>query len=199
MKGWYRILFAGVGGQGVLSAARWVGDAAGRCDIAATIGQIHGLSQRGGSVQASVALGGARSPEIPRGRADILVAMEPMEGTRVLSRLSKRTTAFVNTRPLLPRSLQSARRPYPPLSSLLQPLEEATGTMVSIDATRLAEEAGSPRAMNVVTLGMLSGSALLPFPGEKLLETVLSTGIPDFAEVNRKAFRLGEEAARRTT
>jgi indolepyruvate ferredoxin oxidoreductase beta subunit len=191
MNGWLRILFAGVGGQGVLSAGRWVGDAAAASGIEVVIGQIHGMSQRGGSVQASVALGGARSPEIPRGMADVLVAFEPMEGARALDRISKRTTAIVNTRHLLPVSLQAAGRPYPPLSSLIDPIEEAAGRVIALDATAVAEEAGSPRSLNVVALGMLAGTGLLPFPAKVLLDAILSAGLPAFAEVNRSAFELG--------
>ena len=71
MKNWRRILFAGVGGQGVLSAGRWVGDAAHACGLSVVVGQIHGLSQRGGSVHSAVAIGGARDPEIPDGMADV--------------------------------------------------------------------------------------------------------------------------------
>jgi indolepyruvate ferredoxin oxidoreductase beta subunit len=195
MSGRLRIMLAGVGGQGVLSAGRWLGDATAAHGLEVVIGQIHGMSQRGGSVQATVAIGGALSPEIPKGMADVLLALEPMEGARALDRVSKRTAVFVNIRPLLPGSLQATGRPYPPLSSLLGPLEEAAGSMLALDATGLAEQAGSPRSLNVVTLGMLAGSGLMPFPKERLLETILAAGLPAFAEVNRRAFRLGAEAA----
>jgi indolepyruvate ferredoxin oxidoreductase beta subunit len=194
MGGWLRILFTGVGGQGVLSAGRWVGDAAAGAGIDVAIGQIHGMSQRGGSVQATVALGGARSPEIPRGMADVMVAFEPMEGARALDRLSKRTTAIINTRHLLPVSLQAAGRPYPPLASLVDPVKEAAGRVIVLDATAIAEEAGSPRALNVVALGMLAGTGLLPFPSKRLLEAILGAGLPAFAEVNGRAFELGAAA-----
>jgi indolepyruvate ferredoxin oxidoreductase beta subunit len=196
MTAWLRILFAGVGGQGVLSAGRWLGDAAAADGMEVVIGQIHGMSQRGGSVQATVALGGARSPEIPQGRADILVALEPMEAARALDKISNRTTALVNSRPLLPGSLQASGRPYPPLSALLDPLQEAAGYTLVLDATALAEQAGSPRSLNVVTLGMLAGSGLLPFAPELLLNTILGGGLPAFAEINSEAFRLGAEAVK---
>jgi indolepyruvate ferredoxin oxidoreductase beta subunit len=191
---WTRILFAGVGGQGVLSAGRWVGDTAHGCDLPVVVGQIHGLSQRGGSVHASVAIGGARDPEIPDGRADVLVALEPMEGARALPKVSKRTVALVNTRPILPASLQSTGRPYPPLSALLDPLGEAAGSLIAVDATTLATAAGSARCLNVAMLGMLAGAALLPFPGDRLLDTIEANALPGFAEVNRTAFRSGEKA-----
>jgi indolepyruvate ferredoxin oxidoreductase beta subunit len=189
-----RILLVGVGGQGVLSAGRWIGDAATDCGIPVVVGQIHGLSQRGGPVQAPVALGGARSWEIADGMADFLVAFEPMEAARALRKVSRRTTAIVNTRPIVPGSLQSAGRPYPPLPSLLVPVEEAAGAVVAIDATALAESAGSHRSLNVVMLGMLAGLDALSFPGERLLEVILNESIPGLAEINRTAFRLGAES-----
>jgi indolepyruvate ferredoxin oxidoreductase beta subunit len=195
MSDWRRILFAGVGGQGVLSAGRWVGDAAHASGLPMVVGQIHGLSQRGGSVHAAVAVGGARDPEIPDGMADVLVALEPMEGARAIAKVSKRTVALVNTRPILPGSLQSMGRPYPPLSVLLDPIGEAAGTLVALDATALAMSAGSARSLNVVMLGMLAASALLPFGGEQLLEVVLADSLASFAEINRRAFRSGQEAA----
>jgi len=191
-----RILLVGIGGQGVLSAGRWIGDAATECGIPVVVGQIHGLSQRGGPVQAPVALGGARSWEIADGMADYLVAFEPMEAARALRKVSERTTAIVNIRPIVPGSLQSAGRPYPPLASLLGPVGEAAGSFTAIDATTLAEAAGSHRSLNVVMLGMLAGLDALSFPAERLLEVILDESIPGLAEVNRAAFRLGEEATK---
>ena len=194
MSEWRRILLAGVGGQGVLSAGRWVGDTAHACGLPVVVGQIHGLSQRGGSVHSAVAIGGARDPEIPDGMADVLVALEPMEGARALSKVSKRTAVLVNTRPILPGSLQSMQRPYPPLAALLDPLREAAGSLRVLDATSLAEEAGSSRSLNVVMLGMLAGLGLLPFDGRRLLDVILSHSLKGFAEVNRAAFEAGESA-----
>ena len=81
-----------------------------------------------------------------------------------------------------------------PLSSLLGPIGEAAGSLVSTDATALAEEAGSARALNVVMLGMLAASDLLPFPGDRVLDLILEAALPAFAQVNRDAFRLGKEA-----
>jgi indolepyruvate ferredoxin oxidoreductase beta subunit len=193
MEGWHRLLITGVGGQGVMSAARWVGDACAGSGVPVVVGQVHGMSQRGGSVQATVATGGALSPDIPDGMADVLLALEPMEGCRALAKVSERSLVLVNTRPLLPASLQSQRRPYPAISTLLEPLREVAGSVIALDATALAEEAGSPRALNVVALGMLSGSGRLPVPGGRLLEIILGAGMPAFAEVNREAFLLGEK------
>jgi len=195
VKNWRRILFAGVGGQGVLSAGRWVGDTAHACGLPMVVGQIHGLSQRGGSVHAGVALGGARDAEVPDGMADLLVAFEPMEAARALAKTSSRTVALVNIRPVLPGTLQSRQQPYPPLAALLDPLRERVASLTAVDATSLAEEAGSARSLNVVMLGMLAGLDRLPFAGDRLLDFILTHGLASFTEVNRRAFRLGEAAA----
>ena len=196
MKDWRRILFVGVGGQGVLSAGRWVGDTAHACGLPMVVGQIHGLSQRGGSVHTGIALGGARDAEVPDGMADLLVAFEPMEGARALPKISPKTVVLLNTRPVLPSSLQSRQQPYPPLAALLDPLSERAGSLTAVDATALAEEAGSARSLNVVMLGMLAGLELLPFAGGRLLDVILAQGLANFSEVNRKAFRLGQTAAK---
>jgi indolepyruvate ferredoxin oxidoreductase beta subunit len=192
----WRILITGVGGQGVLSAGRWLGEAAETHGLSMVVSELHGMSQRGGSVRSEIAIGGMRSPEIADGMADVLVALEPMEAARAISKLSDRTTAFVNTRPLLPSSLQTTGRPYPPLSSLVGPIGEAVGSLATVDATSLAERAGSPRALNVVMLGMLAGSELLSLPSDGILAAIVSDALPAFVEIDRNAFRLGVEAVR---
>ncbi len=140
-----------------------------------------------------------RSPEIGDGMADVLIALEPMEAARALSKVSRRTTAFVNTRPLLPSSLQSTGRPYPPLSSLLGPISKVVGSLVTVDATSLAERAGSPRSLNVVMLGMLAGSEFLSLPSDGILAAIVSDALPAFIEINRDAFRLGAEASKKVS
>ena len=105
---WQRLVLAGVGGQGVLSMGRWIGEAAHQRRLPVVVQQTHGLSQRGGSVTSSVVIGGACSPEVPDGMADLLVALEPMEGVRVLQKVSQRTTALLNTRAIVPGSLRSS-------------------------------------------------------------------------------------------
>ncbi len=191
-----RILIAGVGGQGVLSAGRWVADAAFAAGFETVAGQVHGLAQRGGSVRASVVIGPARSWEIPAGGADVLLGLEPLEAVRALPYVSACTRAFTSVHPIPPASLQSRGLPYPDLDALLEPLRAAAGSLLTLDAFALAGEAGSLRSVNVVMLGVLAGSGLLPFPGEALLDTMIGAGVPALAEVNRKAFGLGREALR---
>ncbi len=190
---WLRLLLAGVGGQGVLSMGRWIGEAAHAAGLQVVVQQRHGLSQRGGSVCSAVIIGGARSPEIADGMADILLALEPMEAARQLAKVSSRTTAIINTQPIVPRSLLARDLPYPALVSLLAPLQKAAGSLVTIDATALATAAGAPRSVNVVMLGLLAGTALLPFPGEHLLKALPAGS--QMAEANRRGFQLGREQA----
>ena len=199
MSGRWRILITGVGGQGVLSAGRWLGEAAETHGLSMAVSELHGMSQRGGSVRSEVAIGGMRSPEIADGMADVLVALEPMEAARVLSKVSTRAAAFVNTRPLLPSSLQSTGRPYPPLSSLLGPIGDTVASLATVDATSLAERAGSPRSLNVVMLGMLAGSEFLSLPSDGILAAIVRNAPPAFVKINGNAFRLGAEAVRKVS
>jgi len=195
----WRILITGVGGQGVLSAGRWLGEAAEAHGFSMAVSELHGMSQRGGSVQSEVAIGGMRSPEIADGMADVLIALEPMEAARALPKVSSRTVAFVNTRPLLPSSLQNTGRPYPPLSSLLEPIAKNVGSLATADATSLAEQAGSPRSLNVVMLGMLAGSGFLSLPSDGILAAIVTDALPAFARINRNAFRLGTDAVNKVS
>jgi indolepyruvate ferredoxin oxidoreductase beta subunit len=120
-----------------------------------------------------------------------------MEAARVLAKVASRTVVLVNTCPLLPASLQSRGLPYPSLEELLGPVDKLAGTVMRVDATGLAEKAGSHRALNVVMLGLLAGADLLPFAGSHLLDVVLTTGLPAFREVNRRAFEIGAEVGQR--
>ena len=81
--------------------------------------------------------------------------------------------------------------------TLLGPLREAAGSVLTTDATSLAERAGSPRALNVVMLGMLAASGSLPFPGGRILDVILEAAPPALVEVHRDAFRLGEGAVKK--
>jgi len=132
-------------------------------------------------------------PAIRYPGAGYLKPMSPSNRNRICD-LYPRWSCYIQ---ILPGSLQSSGRPYPPLSSLLGPLREAAGSVLTTDATSLAERAGSPRALNVVMLGMLAASGSLPFPGGRILDVILEAAPPALVEVHRDAFRLGEGAVKK--
>ncbi|MGB3943892.1 MAG: indolepyruvate oxidoreductase subunit beta [Methanothrix sp.] len=184
------VVVVGVGGQGVILISEIIGRAAMLAGLSVRGVETHGMAQRGGSVINHIRVGCRYSAMISPGGADVLVAMEPAEALRYASYLSPEGVALVNTRPLLPVTVTTGQATYPSIEEILAPLREASSRVYPMDATRLAAEAGSPQAANVVMLGALARH--LPI-GEERLQEALSKIVPArFLEVNRKAFELGK-------
>jgi indolepyruvate ferredoxin oxidoreductase beta subunit len=191
-----RIYLCGVGGQGSVTASQWIGEAAMAVDLEVTVSEVHGMSQRGGVVESAVLIGGAKSPLIGLGDADVLLAFEPLEALRALPYCSAKTTAIVNTRPIVPFTVSLGQAAYPDLTALLEQLARATRRVVAFDATAVAESAGSEKAINAVLLGALAASETTPLPADGLRDIVLKNSKAQFRDTNAKAFALGAQAVR---
>ncbi|MGD2110455.1 MAG: 2-oxoacid:acceptor oxidoreductase family protein [Phycisphaerae bacterium] len=201
--GW-RVVLVGTGGQGVLTAARLL------CDIFVdrghhvVSGQLHGMAQRGGSVLATVIIDAGISPVVPSKRADIVLALEPVEAARALPLMSHKTTAVVNTAPIISYVLgqrHAAKRQgadYPNVDDLLAKIRDVTGTVHSLDATRIAVDVGSPRSLNVVMLGFLLGLTLLPCSSDEFWQAAAATVPNALKTANTNAFWRGVDQARST-
>lgn len=191
-----KLVISGVGGQGTLLASRLLAEAAIRVGYDAIIGETYGMAQRGGPVMGHLQIGGEdRSPQIPPGEADALLGFEEAEAVRRGAvYLKEGGLAIVNTRRLPPAEVISGIAEYPRRDALMALLLEVTDNIVSFDATALAEEAGDPVATNVVMLGALCESGLLPYPEETLLETLRESVPARYLDVNLKAFMLGKKA-----
>jgi indolepyruvate ferredoxin oxidoreductase, beta subunit len=188
-----RIYIIGVGGQGSVTASRLLGEAAMAEGLPVTVSEVHGMSQRGGIVESAVLIGGAKSPLIGKGDADVLLSFEPLEAVRALPYCSQRTVAVVNTRSIVPFTVSLGQGKYPPLDELRARIEAGVGRAHFLAATELAEQAGNPMALNAVLLGALCGG-ILPIP-DAVLERVVTETVPaKFREINRIAFALGKEA-----
>ena len=185
------IVMAGVGGQGVLSAATIIAEVARRTGLNVRQGEIHGMSQRGGAVLANLRIsdGEITGDLVARGGAAMILSLEPVEALRHLDYLSPDGILVTSTTPV-----QNVPD-YPDVDAVLDAIAQLPHTLV-VDAGPLAREAGSGRADNVVMLG--AASAFLP------LETSLfKECIADFfqskgervVELNLKAFALGRETA----
>jgi indolepyruvate ferredoxin oxidoreductase beta subunit len=202
-EGGLRILIAGTGGQGVLTAARLLTDFFVHEGRSVTSGQLHGMAQRGGSVQSSIMVDCGMSPVIPKGGADWVLGLEPVETARALPFISSQTKVFMNTAPVIPFTLdQQAVRSksevrYPDVDELAALVESVTSHVRTLDATRLALGAGSIKALNVVMLGCWFGSDASPFAPEDFMDTMLKTAPAGAREVNRKAFLSGVECGKR--
>ena len=188
---WFRIVVCGVGGQGVLLTSRILCEAAKRAGLPVVSGEIRNMAQRGGAVLATVVLGGARSTVVPKGRADVVLGLEPMETARAAAFMGNQTLVITNTHPIVPFTLSVQGRPYPPLSRLLSSIQQRCGGLFSLDATNVAVEQGSIRVLNTVMLGVLAGRSLVPIDKEVVEKTVADESPKAHSQLNVEAFRAG--------
>jgi len=187
----FKILVVGVGGQGVLSAARFLGEAALEKKLQVNVGQLHGMSQRGGSVEASVIIGPGHSSHIGNFEADIVLGLEPLEVLRALPMINENTRVVTNTGQIVPFSLAIQGVPYPPVKETLNRVREVTSNLVEVDGPALIKRVGVPRTLNVCMLGALAGLKLLPFDNELLWKAIEKKCPERFLDANRQAFDLG--------
>ena len=184
----HSILLCGVGGQGILLAAKIVGAAAESAGLDVAANEIHGMAQRGGSVRAFVRFGeGVRSPLVLEGEADAVAALEPVEALRWAHFLRPGGLAVVNTRPVVPVTVSSGRAKYP--ADLAERLARVFPRLVACDCEEEAIRLGNAKLSNTILVGMLSRA--LPLP-EKAWRTALERCVkPAFLEANLAAFDFG--------
>ncbi|MDR2598758.1 MAG: indolepyruvate oxidoreductase subunit beta [Oscillospiraceae bacterium] len=185
------IVIVGVGGQGSLLACNLMGRALLIEGYDAKVSEVHGMSQRGGSVVTYVRYGEkVNSPIVDKGQAELLVSFELLEAARWLDLLAPGGTVVTNTQQINPMPVIIGAAEYP--SNLVEKMEETGAIVYAIDALSLAEKAGSTKAVNIVMMGKLS--KYFPFSNEtwqKALEDVVP---PKLLEINKKAFELGASA-----
>ena len=185
------IMIVGVGGQGSLLASKLLGHLLLAQGYDVKVSEVHGMSQRGGSVITYVRYGDrVSSPVIDRGQADYIVSFELLEAARWLPWLREDGIIVTNTQQIDPMPVITGAAEYP--EDLVAKLK-ATGARVdALDCLKLAEEAGSSKAVNIVLLGRLSHYFDLP---EEAWMASLEANVPaKFLEMNRKAFTLGKNA-----
>ncbi len=189
------LLFVGVGGQGVLTAS----------DIAAQVGldlgldakksEVHGFAQRGGVVESHVRWAArVGSPTCEQGTVDVLIAFELLEAARWADWLKPGGTVIVNRQQIIPMSVSVGNATYPDEAALLDALRASVGKVIVVDALSLAEQAGNPRTANTILLAALS--TLLDTDPAVWEKAILNRVPAKYAEVNKTAFRLGQEAAK---
>lgn len=186
------IILCGVGGQGILSIATVIGEAATRNGLCLKQAEVHGMSQRGGDVQSHLRLSTDEiwSDLIPHASADLVISMEPMESLRYLAWLSASGTVVTSSKPFV-------NIPDYPAAELLQGELAALPSVVSMDIEQIARDLSSPRSANMVLLGMAA-----PYIGILQIEqlrdaiiTVFSRKGQAVVEANLKAFDAGVAAA----
>ena len=183
------IILCGVGGQGILSIATIIGEAATKAYINLKQAEVHGMSQRGGDVQSNLRLSTDTiySDLIPQGGADVIISMEPMEALRYLPYLAKDGVIVTSNKPFV--NIPN----YPDSQQLFDELAALPNKVVMLDIEAVAKDCGSPRSANVVLLGMaakyieiLSSEAL-----RDAVATIFARKGEAVVEANLKAFDLG--------
>jgi indolepyruvate ferredoxin oxidoreductase beta subunit len=188
------ILLVGVGGQGIILASNLLAKLGLRLGLDVKKSEIHGMSQRGGSVESHVRLAPeVLSPLIPRGQADFLVCMEQAEVLRHLDFPKKQSTILVSKVRVVPPSVTAGDESYPATSEIEEELKNHFEKVYMLDVPKLLVEVGNPRTANIILLGALS--TFLPWPEAEWKATLAETLPPKILEVNQKAFDLGRREA----
>jgi len=193
MKGKTSIVLTGVGGQGIITAANILGKAAVKAKVNVFVSETHGMAQRGGAVICSVRLGNVTGPLVPSGSADIIVSLEPVETLRYVGLTNKETKIITDITPVVPFTVATGEEVYPDISKVFKELEKYS-KLYKVDAVKLASDAGAAITKNIVMLGTLAGSGVLPFKSEILLDTILENVPAKYKDINKKAFNLGLKA-----
>ena len=192
------IIICGVGGQGVVLVSELLGNAAVRSGVPVKGSEVLGMAQRGGSVFSNLRLGGdVIAPMTPEGKCDVLIAVEPSEALRNIQYLAKNSVVVLNTTTIMPYTVYLGQSGYPNREDIIQQLRKVTDRIITLDASSLAKQAGSLQAANVVMLGALFGTGLIPIKDETAKEAILSRFKGKVGEINIKAFDLGYERVKK--
>jgi indolepyruvate ferredoxin oxidoreductase, beta subunit len=190
-----RLIIVAVGGQGNLLASKVLGEAALLSGVPVRMSEIHGMAQRGGVVESAIVFGNAESTIISNGEADLLVSFEPSETLRALNRCNKNSVVITNLSPLPPFTVTIGRGIYPDLNEAQKLIREKTARLIAFDAVKLATQAGDVMAVNMVLLGALAQTRIVPLSTENVKTAIQTRTKKSFVDINLKAFQLGYEAA----
>ncbi len=198
-KDFYNLIITGVGGQGNVLCSQLIGQAFVHKGYFTTIGETYGASQRGGSVMSHIRISSKKqlSPLIPRGKADVLVALEPVEALRVLTQYGNpETVVIVNTRPIYPVDVISGNEVYPDFAEIEKSLQFLSRQVYSVSATDRAMDMGSAILGNMIMIGALLAVNLLPLSPEEFRQTLSRNFTGQRLETNLQALEQGEKMMR---
>ena len=195
----FNVIIGGVGGQGNVLASQILGEMLVSQGYVITIGETYGASQRGGAVMSHLRISTKDqfSPLIPEGQCDLLIALEPVEGLRILDHYgSPRVMTLLNTRPIQPMDVISGNTTYPEVSKVIAKIKELSRRVWTLNATEVALEMGDPIFSNIVMLGALCAIEVLPI-NQQGFELVIKDLLPSRTlDENMKAFDRGREVVR---
>jgi indolepyruvate ferredoxin oxidoreductase beta subunit len=193
MDNHYCIYICGVGGQGIIKTSTIIGEAAMNQGLDVVMSEIHGMSQRGGSVSTELKIGGYTSSIIPNHGADMLLSFEPIETIRGLDKVNSQTKIVFNTHPIIPSSNDKV---YPNVDNMTKVLKENFNHVLPIDGTQLAIDAGSVLSLNMVLLGAVTADDKFPLTKDSVIDAMKNNLKPKFHEMNLKAIESGYKSIR---
>ena len=186
----YNIRLAGVGGQGIITAGNIISEAAMRSGQKVIMSEIHGLSQRGGSVTVDVRIGDCYGPIISQSSCDLVIGLELIETFRAIESFENVGTALMSTEKINPISLSMHRKEYPCFEDLME--KYSMGTKIyPVEAGEIAMEAGSSKAVNIVMIGVALGFNLFPMNTSEVVHVLKDTFPEKKLSINMKALELG--------
>jgi len=195
----FNVIIGGVGGQGNVLASQILGEMLVSQGYVITIGETYGASQRGGAVMSHLRISARDqfSPLIPEGQCDLLIALEPVEGLRILDHYGNpRVMALLNTRPIQPMDVISGNTAYPEVSKVIAKMKELSRRVWTLNATELALEMGDPIFSNIIMLGALCAIEVLPIQRQGF-ELAIKDLLPSRTlDENMKAFDKGGEVVK---
>ena len=187
------VIIAGVGGQGVITAANILAKASLKEGHNVITSELHGMAQRGGNVECNVRIGDVYSPMIRKESAEAIISFEPLEALRNLHKVKREGLVITDINPIIPPLISLGLGEYPPLEKIFEEIEGHC-TLIKINADELARKAGSILTKNIVMLGAFYALNIFPIKEETLLATIKESFHEKYAEMNARAFQLGKEA-----
>lgn len=188
------VIITGVGGQGNVLASRVLAGMLVTAGYCVTIGETFGMSQRGGSVMSHLRISqkSIMSPQIPQGRADIIIALEPVEALRVLIKYGNpNVVVLANSRVVYPIGVITGELNYPSLDEIQNILQKVSAQSWLIDATAEAVKLGNPVLSNIIIIGALSAANLLPIDRRAFKKEIARSMTADKCTINLTAFDAG--------
>ena len=190
----YSIYISGVGGQGIIKTSVIIGEAAMLEGYDVVMSEIHGMSQRGGSVSTELKIGNFKSSIVEESKADLILAFEPIEVLRGLNKANKDTTLIFNTFPIVPSTLTQTGEIYPEIEDIVKNLKDNFDSVYPIEGNGLAVDAGSILSLNMVLLGACVANDDFPLSKETVETAMKNNLAPKFHEMNLKAIENGYNA-----
>jgi indolepyruvate ferredoxin oxidoreductase beta subunit len=186
------IYLVGVGGQGIITASRIIGDAAISAGKNVLLSETHGMAQRGGSVVCTARIGDMNSPLIPDGEADLILSFELLETMRALCKANKDTLVISSTEKIVPLSVSTKKLRYPTIEEIGVQVRKVAKDFLSIDTRKFAEDSAVPMSSNIVIVGALAGTGITGID-RRHFEKAIEVNIPRWVPENLDAFAKGFE------